>query len=107
MKHGERRTNILDYLNQINASVYESNQLDDAFQIILSNACKFFKATTGLIGAINEDRAQLEIEAQTGLRAPAEPIPLNSGIIGRTAFNRKALLIKNFKLDSYYIFFYF
>lgn len=102
MKHGESRTNILDCLNQINASVYESNQLDDAFQTILSIACKFFKTTTGLIGAINEDRAQLEIEAQTGLRAPAEAIPLNSGIIGRTAFNRKAQLIKNFKEDSHH-----
>lgn len=100
MQHEESRRGIIDCLNQINASVYESDQLDDAFPAILSKACQFFKASTGLIAAINEDRAQLEIEAHTGLANEAEPIPLNSGIVGRTAFNRKARLITNFKEDS-------
>lgn len=100
MKHGESRRSIVDCLNQINTSVYESYQLDEAFQAILTQACQFFQASTGLIAAINEDRAHLEIEAHTGLTTQIEPIPLNSGILGRTAFNRKAQLIKNFKEAS-------
>lgn len=100
MKHGESRRDIIDCLNEINATIYESYQLDNAFQTILSKACQFFKVAAGLIAIINEDRAHLEIEAHLGLTKDAEPIPLNMGIVGWTAFNRKARLIENFKADS-------
>lgn len=100
MKRGDSLISIVDCLNQINTLVYESYQLDEAFQVILSQACQFFQASTGLIAAINEDRAQLEIEAHTGLSGEIKPIPLNAGIVGRTAFNRKGRLIKNFKEEN-------
>ena len=100
MKHGESRRDIIDCLNEINAIIYESYQLDNAFQTILSKACQFFNVAAGLIAVINEDRAHLEIEAHLGLPNVAEPIPLNMGIVGWTAFNRKARLIENFKEDS-------
>ncbi|MAH40558.1 MAG: hypothetical protein CML08_04055 [Puniceicoccaceae bacterium] len=100
MKHGESRRDIIDCLNEINAIIYESYQLDKAFQTILSKACQFFKVEAGLIAVINEDRAHLEIEAHLGLNKDPEPIPLNIGIIGWTAYNRKARVIENFKEDS-------
>ena len=90
----------IDSLNQISESIYDSYDLEHAFETILEKVSQHFSFNFTIIGIVNEDRQVVEIEVSQGITDTIAPIPFKQSIIGWTAFHRKPVMVKNFIEES-------
>ena len=90
----------IDSLNQISESIYDSYDLENAFETILEKVSQHFSFNFTIIGIVNEDRQVVEIEVSQGITDTIAPIPFKQSIIGWTAFHRKPVMVKNFIEES-------
>src|ERR1700722_2326330 len=85
----------LKLLYQVSNVIHSTLDPEQALQLILQEAVRLMRATSGSIALINPNSGFLEIDASTGLPADAESVRLRigQGITGWVARHGKAARI--------------
>ena len=90
----------IEALSRINQQVDTNSDIQTTLGIILNELVHLLAPNTALIGLINEDTQQIEIQVSRGLSDALSQLPLRKTIMAWTAFQRQATQVPNFKLEK-------
>jgi signal transduction histidine kinase len=95
----------LKSLYQVSNVIHSTLDPEQALQLILQEAVRLMRATSGSIALINPNTGLLEIDASTGLPADAAGVRLRlgQGVTGWVARHGKAARIGDVRHDSRYV----
>lgn len=96
------RVRDLSTLSRVGQVVNSVLSTDEVLQIILRGARELTGAVTGSVMLVDREAAELVVEVATGERAAPEGArqPLHTGVAGRVAETRQALLIRGDVVDT-------
>ena len=104
MNEGDPASTAFDTLYRISSIVGQTEDSQEALELILEEIMKAFNAATASISLVNHDTRCLEIAASLGLPEHCLDLqlPLGKGVTGWVALHGKPLLVEDVSLDSRY-----
>lgn len=105
MDTARENRSILDSLYRISSLVSQTEDPNEALELIIENLLETLGATSASIALINPDSNRLEIEVYRGLPKSSEEIKLalGSGVTGWVALHGQPVLIEDVRFDPRYI----
>ncbi|MFN7142039.1 MAG: GAF domain-containing protein, partial [Limisphaerales bacterium] len=101
----KKRYERLNLLYQVSNTIHSTLEPQEALELILREAVRIMRATSGSIALLNPNTGYLEIEASTGLPKTAARLKLriNEGVTGWVAREGKPARVGNVTSDPRYV----
>ena len=100
MLNSDRYLSTINALSRINEGVDVCKDIYSALEIILDELVELLSPNAALIGIINEDTQQIDIQISVGLPEKLSELPLRKTIMAWTAFHRKATYVQDFSKEK-------
>ena len=100
MLNSDRYLSTINALSRINEGVDVCKDIYSALEIILNELVELLSPNAALIGIINEDTQQIDIQISVGLPEKLSELPLRKTIMAWTAFQRQATHVLDFRKEK-------
>ena len=88
---------VINALNRVQESLDQAETIHSALNLILDELVTAIKLETALIGLLNQNNQEIEVQVSFALEDSTTPIPMKQSIVGWSAFHNRSVHLGNFK----------
>ena len=88
---------VINALNRIQESLDQAETIHSALNLILDELVATIKLETALIGLLNQNNQEIEVQVSFALEDSTTPIPMKQSIVGWSAFHNRSVHLGNFQ----------